>query len=363
LIGLLDTLARPFLRLIEAEQAHVLAISALKLVPPGRPPPHDPRLAVRLFGLDFPNPLGMAAGFDKHGEVPDALLAAGFGFVEVGTVTPRPQSGNPRPRLFRLPLDQGVINRLGFNSEGGEAVLARLKARAGASGIVGVNVGANRESPDRIADYARLIETFAPVASYFTVNISSPNTPGLRDLQQGPVFDELLARVLDARDRASRPVGRKPVLIKIAPDLSLRELDDVLTAARRRTVDGMIIGNTTITRPPGLRSASAGESGGLSGRPLFPLATRMLAEAYVRLEGAFPLIGTGGIDSGQAALAKLRAGASALQLYSGLVFRGLGLIAEIRSALVAALARGSEAGLAEIVGQDAAALTREPWPP
>jgi dihydroorotate dehydrogenase len=317
---------------------------------------------VRLFGLDFPNPLGMAAGFDKHGEVPDALLAAGFGFVEVGTVTPRPQSGNPRPRLFRLPLDHGVINRLGFNSEGGAAVLARLEARGRRPGIVGVNVGANKKSPDRIADYATLIETFAPVASYFTVNISSPNTPGLRDLQQGSLFDELLARVLDARDRASRSGARKPLLIKIAPDLSLRELDDVLAAARRRAIDGMIIGNTTIARPPGLRSASAREAGGLSGRPLFPLATRMLAEAYVRLEGAFALIGTGGIDSGETALAKLKAGASLLQLYSGLVFGGLALVGEIKAALAGSLNREGHASLAALIGQDAAALTREPWP-
>jgi dihydroorotate dehydrogenase len=361
-IGLLDALARPLLGLIEAEQAHALAISALKFAPRGAPALEDPRLAVRLFGLDFPNPLGMAAGFDKHGEVPDALLAAGFGFVEVGTVTPRPQSGNPRPRLFRLPLDHGVINRLGFNSEGGAAVLARLEARGRRPGIVGVNVGANKESPDRIADYATLIETFAPVASYFTVNISSPNTPGLRDLQQGSLFDELLARVLDARDRASRSGARKPLLIKIAPDLSLRELDDVLAAARRRAIDGMIIGNTTIARPPGLRSASAREAGGLSGRPLFPLATRMLAEAHVRLEGAFALIGTGGIDSGETALAKLKAGASLLQLYSGLVFGGLALVGEIKAALAGSLNREGHASLAALVGQDAAALTREPWP-
>jgi dihydroorotate dehydrogenase len=362
LIGLLDALARPLLGLIEAEQAHALAIGALKLVPRGACAADDPRLALRLFGLDFPNPVAMAAGFDKHGEVPDALIAAGFGFVEIGTVTLRPQSGNPRPRLFRLPLDQGIINRLGFNSEGGAAVLARLEARAGAPGIVGVNVGANKESPDRIADYASLIETFAPVASYFTVNISSPNTPGLRELQQGSLFDELLARVLEARDRASRAGSRKPLLIKIAPDLTLRELDGVLAAARRRAIDGMISGNTTITRPPGLRSASAREAGGLSGVPLFPLATRMLAEAYLRLEGAFPLIGTGGIDSGETAPAKVKAGASALQLYSGLVFRGLRLIDDIKAALVAALVHGRHASLAALVGRDAAALTREPWP-
>jgi len=362
-IGLLDALGLPLLGLMEAENAHALAIKALTLMPHGSAAADDPRLRAKVFGLDFPNPVGMAAGFDKHGEVPDALIALGFGFVEVGTVTPRPQSGNPRPRLFRLPLDQGIINRLGFNSEGGAAVRARLAARAGAPGIVGVNVGANKESQDRIADYAGLIETFAGLASYFTVNISSPNTPGLRDLQQGALFDELLARVLEARERTSRQGRRTPLLIKIAPDLRLRELDDVVGAARRRGVDGMIVGNTTVARPPGLRSAAAREAGGLSGRPLFALATRMLAEAYVRVEGAFPLVGTGGIDSGATALAKIRAGASLVQLYSSLVFCGRALVGEIKAALAAALAAGRHASLGEIVGADAAALTGEPWPP
>jgi dihydroorotate dehydrogenase len=363
MIGAFDCLARPLLGLIEAEKAHRLAINALKLVPRGAPPADDPRLSLRVFGLNFPNPVGMAAGFDKHGEVADALLRLGFGFVEVGTVTPKPQAGNPRPRLFRLPTDAGVINRLGFNSEGGEAVLARLAARADAGGLVGVNVGANKESRDRIADYVSLIETFAPVASYFTVNISSPNTPGLRDLQQGELFDELLARVVDARARASRAAGLTPLLIKIAPDLTLSELDDVVGACRRRRVDGMIVGNTTVSRPPHLEDTRiAKESGGLSGRPLFALSTRMLAETYVRTEGAFPLVGTGGIDSPASALAKIRAGASLVQLYSGLVFRGLGLVAEIKAELTRALARGPHTSLADLTGLDAAAMTAERWP-
>jgi dihydroorotate dehydrogenase len=360
-IGLFDRLARPLLGLMDAENAHRLAIQGLKMLPRGPAPLDDKRLSVRVFGLNFPNPVGMAAGFDKHGEVPDALLRLGFGFVEVGTVTPLPQAGNPRPRLFRLPADEGVINRLGFNSEGGQAVLARLAARAGAGGLVGVNVGANKDSPDRIADYVSLIETFAPVASYFTVNISSPNTPGLRDLQQGKMFDDLLARVVDARARVSRQAGLTPLLIKIAPDLTLSELDDVVGAARRRRVDGMIVGNTTVLRPPALRDVRAAkESGGLSGRPLFGLATRMLAETYVRAEGAFPLIGTGGIDSGRTALAKIRAGACLVQLYSSLVFRGLGLVGEIKAELVKALTRG--AGIPDLVGVDAAAMTAERWP-
>jgi dihydroorotate dehydrogenase len=362
-IGLFDAFARPLLGLIEAEQAHGLAVKALRLAPLPRPTPDDPRLAVRAFGLNFPNPVGMAAGFDKHGEVPDALLRVGFGFVEVGTVTLKPQAGNPRPRLFRLPRDHGVINRLGFNSEGADAVLRRLAQRVDRGGIVGVNVGANRESADRIADYVRQIELFAPVASYFTVNISSPNTPGLRDLQQGKAFDNLTARVVDARERMSRRAGPTPVLIKIAPDLSLTELDDIVGVARRHRVDGMIIGNTTVMRPMGLRDRMiATEPGGLSGRPLFTLATRMLAETYVRVEGAFPLIGVGGIDSGATAVAKIRAGANLVQVYSGLVFRGLGLVAAIKTELLNAIGGERPITLADLVGADAAAMTAETWP-
>lgn len=363
MIGLFDRLALPFLGLLDAENAHRVVINGLKLAPRGPSAADDARLSVRVFGLNFPNPVGMAAGFDKHGEVPDALLRLGFGFVEVGTVTPLPQPGNPRPRLFRLPADEGVINRLGFNSEGGQAVLARLAARAGAGGLVGVNVGANKDSADRIGDYVSLIETFAPVASYFTVNISSPNTPGLRELQQGQLFDELLARVVEARERASRRAGLTPLLIKIAPDVSLGELDDIVGAARRRRVDGMIVGNTTVARPPALQEKKVAlEAGGLSGRPLFAFATRMLAETYVRVEGAFPLVGTGGIDSGRAALAKIRAGAALVQVYSSLVFRGLGLVAEIKSELAKALGSSRSASLPDLVGMDAASMTAEPWP-
>jgi dihydroorotate dehydrogenase len=362
-MGLFDVLARPLLGLMDAENAHRLAVGALKLAPLAPPAEEDALLAVRAFGLNFANPVGMAAGFDKHGEVPDALLGLGFGFVEVGTVTLLPQPGNPRPRLFRLKADEGVINRLGFNSEGADAVLRRLATRVSRGGIVGVNVGANKDSRDRIGDYVRQIEMFAPVASYFTCNISSPNTPGLRDLQQGKVFDELLARVMEARARMSRQAGTTPVLIKIAPDLTLNELDDVVGAARRHRVDGMIVGNTTVARPPWLLDRTiAHEVGGLSGRPLFALATRMLAETYVRVEGAFPLVGVGGIDSGETALAKIRAGASVVQLYSSLVFRGLGLVGEIKNELIKTLREGQHAGLAELVGMDAAAMTAEPWP-
>src|SRR5712671_405329 len=355
MMGLLDALARPLMGLMEAEKAHRFAVNALKWAPLSRPGDDDALLAIRAFGLNFSNPVGMAAGFDKHGEVPDALLRLGFGFVEVGTVTPLPQSGNPRPRLFRLTPDEGIINRLGFNSEGAQALLQRLAKRADRGGIVGVNVGANKEAFDRIADYVSQIELLAPVASYFTCNISSPNTPGLRDLQQGKVFDELLTRVMDARARMSRQAGTTPVLIKIAPDLTLSELDDVVGAARRYRVDGMVIGNTTVLRPSWLRDReTAHEPGGLSGRPLFALATRMLAETYVRVENAFPLVGVGGIDSAETALAKIRAGACLVQLYSALVFHGFGLVSRINRSLVNALRSGQYASIGDLVGADAA---------
>jgi dihydroorotate dehydrogenase len=363
LIRAFDAFSLPLLRLLDPEDAHRLAIQGLRLLPPLRLKPDDPKLAVRAFGLNFPNPIGMAAGFDKNAEVPDALLRLGFGFVEIGSVTPRPQDGNPRPRLFRLERDEAVINRMGFNNDGVEAVLGRLAARANLGGIVGVNVGANKDSPDRVADYVKQIEMFAPVADYFTVNVSSPNTPGLRNLQQAKMLDELLARVIDARERVRTEAGDSPVLLKIAPDLSLAELDDVVHIARSRRVDGMIVSNTTLARPASLReSGRAKEQGGLSGRPLFRLSTRMVAETFVRTEAAFPLIGVGGIDSGGAALTKIRAGASLIQLYSSLVYKGLGVIESIKRDLASTLLRTGRETLSEIVGADAATITAEPWP-
>jgi dihydroorotate dehydrogenase len=353
----------PLLRWLDAEDAHRLAIQGLKLLPPMRPRPDDAKLAVRAFGLNFPNPIGMAAGFDKNAEVPDALLKLGFGFVEVGTVTPFPQSGNPRPRLFRLERDEAVINRMGFNNDGAQSVLRRLAARASHGGIVGVNIGANKDSKDRVADYVQLIEIFAPLASYFTVNVSSPNTPGLRNLQQASQLDDLLAKVIDARERVREKAGDTPVLLKIAPDLGLAELDDVVHIARSRRVDGMIVANTTLARPQHLREEGrATEQGGLSGRPLLRLATRMVAETYVRAEGAFPLIGVGGIDSGGAALSRIRAGASLIQLYSSLVYKGIGLVEEIKRDLASTLLRTGRESLSEIVGADAATITAEDWP-
>jgi dihydroorotate dehydrogenase len=358
-----DAFSLPLLRWFDPEDAHRMAIHGLRLMPPMKPRVDDSKLAVRAFGLNFPNPIGMAAGFDKSAEAPDALLRLGFGFVEIGTVTPKPQVGNPRPRLFRLERDEAVINRMGFNNDGAEAVLRRLAARANLGGIVGVNVGANKDSSDRVADYVTLIETFAPVASYFTVNVSSPNTPGLRNLQQSAALDDLLAKVIDARERVRKNAGDSPVLLKIAPDLSLAELDDVVHIARSRRVDGMIVANTTLARPSTLRESSrAKEQGGLSGRPLFRLSTRMVAETYVRAEGAFPLIGVGGIDSGGAALTKIRAGASLIQLYSSLVYKGLGLIEDIKNDLASTLLRTGRDSLSEIVGADAATITAEDWP-
>ncbi len=338
-----------------------LRSAGLDFIPPAAPRDSDDRLSVRAFGLNFPNPVGMAAGFDKNAEVPDAVLRLGFGFIEVGGVTPLPQQGNPRPRLFRLTRDEAIINRLGLNNDGGDAVLKRLTVRKDRGGIVGINIGANKDSSDRTADYVRLIELLAPVVSYFSVNVSSPNTPGLRNLQQASALDDLLARVIEARDKSV--AGSKPVLLKIAPDLSLAELDDVVQVARARRIDGMIVGNTTLARPTWLREQQlAKEQGGLSGRPLFRLSTRMVAETYVRAEGAFPLIGVGGIDSGGAALMKIRAGATLIQLYSALVYKGLGLIEMIKSDLATALIRDKYDKLQDMVGADAAALTAETWP-
>jgi dihydroorotate dehydrogenase len=330
-IGPLFQLARPFLHALDPESAHHATLAALQFAWLPQCAPDDKRLAVRAFGLDFPNPIGLAAGFDKDGVAPDNLLALGFGFVEIGTITPRPQSGNPRPRLFRLDRDRGVINRLGFNSVGHDEAHANLARRHGA-GIVGVNLGANKDSADRIADYVAAIDAFADVASYFTINVSSPNTPGLRDLQQAAALDELLSRVLEARDRAPM---RRPLLLKIAPDLSLEELDAIVGVARDRSIDGMIVSNTTISRPASLASSYAKESGGLSGKPLFDLSTRMLAETNRRVEGQFPLIGVGGVDGPDAALTKLDAGATLVQLYSALVFDGPELIARIKRGLLA----------------------------
>jgi dihydroorotate dehydrogenase len=351
------------LRALDPEDAHALALAALARAPLVRPAADDGRLAVNAFGLRFANPLGIAAGFDKNAQAPDAILRLGFAFAEVGTVTPRPQAGNPRPRIFRLDADAAVINRLGFNNDGFDKVRARLLARRGRDGIVGVNIGANKDAADRTADYVAGILAFAELVGFFTVNVSSPNTPGLRDLQGRAALDGLLAQVLEARDGLAATAGRKPVLLKIAPDLTLADLDDVVAVARDRGIDGMIVANTTLSRPATLRDREkAKEAGGLSGRPLFAQSTRMLAETFVRAEGAFPLIGAGGVDSGAAAFAKIKAGATLVQLYTGLVFRGVGLIGAIKKDLLDLLRLGRHDRLADAVGRDAAARTAERWP-
>lgn len=344
-------LATPLLRLLDAESAHRATIAALKLLPARAPTQDDPRLAVSAFGLDFPNPIGLAAGFDKNAEVPDAMLGFGFGFVEVGTLTPRAQPGNPRPRAFRLIEDRAVINRYGFNNKGHAAAVALLSKRP-RKGVVGVNIGANKDAADRVADYVAGVRAFTDVASYFTINVSSPNTPGLRDLQEPEALSDLLARVIEARDAASI---RRPVLLKIAPDLTLAQLDGIVRVARQRKIDGMIVSNTSISRPASLRSPLAKESGGLSGAPLFDLSTRMLAQAYLRVERQFPLIGVGGIDSAERALAKLEAGATLVQLYSALVYEGPGLITRIKRGLIETLARDGDS-LAARIGKRATAL-------
>lgn len=351
---MLFDLARPLLHLLDAETAHRATIAALKALPLPAPAPDDPRLAVSAFGLRFPNPVGLAAGFDKNAEVADAMLGLGFGFVEVGTLTPRAQPGNARPRAFRLVEDRAVVNRYGFNNDGHAPAHARLAARQ-RTGVVGVNIGANKDASDRVADYVAGVAAFADVADYFTINVSSPNTPGLRDLQEPAALSELLARVIAARDAAS---VKRPVLLKIAPDLTPAQLDGIVRVARARGVDGMVVSNTTISRPPTLRSPRARASGGLSGAPLFDLSTQMLARTFVRVEGQFPLIGVGGIDSPERALAKIEAGATLIQLYSALVYDGPGLVARIKSGLVAALAN-EKIALPALVGRRA----REVGPP
>ncbi|GGG29896.1 quinone-dependent dihydroorotate dehydrogenase [Chelatococcus composti] len=357
MLSFLATVARPALFALDPETSHRLAVRVLSMMPVAAPETDAPVLAVRAFGLDFPNPIGLAAGFDKNAEAVDGAFGLGFGFVEVGTMTPRPQPGNRRPRLFRLVRDEAVINRFGFNNEGHAAGVARLARRGNRPGLVGVNIGANKDTKDRVADYVAGIRAFAPYAAYFTVNVSSPNTPGLRDLQHAAALDELLARVIEMRDSVAEAHGRRPVLLKIAPDLTLPELDALVAVTRRRGIDGLIVSNTTVTRPPGLVETDVGqEAGGLSGKPLFPLATAMLAATYQRVEGAFPLIGGGGIDSAEAAWTKITAGATLLQLYTGLVYKGPNLVHDIKAGLCERLAREGLDSLLPVVGRNAADL-------
>jgi len=343
---------RPLLFCLDPETAHRLTVKALALgLAPPAPPVRDKRLETSVLGLDFANPLGMAAGFDKHGEAMVGVLGLGFGFVEVGTITPRPQPGNPRPRVFRLVEDSAVINRYGFNSRGHAYAAARLAAwraeHEGKGGIVGVNLGANKDSADRAEDYAAGLRAFAGLADYFVINISSPNTPGLRELQGRAALADLLARLGAARS------DEAPLLLKIAPDLSGQDREDIAEVALDGGIDGLIISNTTIERPAGLISRQAGEAGGLSGRPLFAPSTRLLADMYRLTGGRLALIGVGGIASGRDAYDKILAGASLVQLYSALVFEGPALVPRVLRELADLLKADGYAHLSDAVGQAA----------
>jgi dihydroorotate dehydrogenase len=338
--------AAGLLRLLPAETAHdttlLLTGAAGRLLP--RPKPDDARLAVTVLGLHFPNPVGLAAGFDKNAVVPDAMGKLGFGFVECGTVTPRPQAGNPKPRLFRLRSDRAVINRMGFNNDG-MAVVARHLAARHAKGIIGINIGANKDSEDRTLDYVRAFAALAPLADYVTVNVSSPNTPGLRGLQNREELTRLLAALTEARKTSI------PLLLKIAPDLDQQALDDIAEVTRTSGIEGLVVSNTTIARPA-LASVHAREAGGLSGAPLLAPSTEILRQMRMRLGHRMVLVGVGGISSGADAYAKIRAGASLVQLYTALVYQGPGLINRIKRELADLLARDGFDHVADAVGAD-----------
>ncbi len=344
---MLFRLARPAIFALDSETGHRLALSALKVLPARAPAPAG-TLAVQVAGLTFPNPVGVAAGFDKDAEVPDALLGLGFGFTEVGSITPLPQAGNPKPRLFRLVEDEAVINRMGFNNGGGEAALARLRARVRRPGIVGVNIGANKDSADRIADYAVMARMMAPVSSYLCVNISSPNTPGLRALQDESALTGLLDAVIAARDEAGSAV---PIFLKVAPDLEPADIDAIARIAIDKRLGALVVSNTTISRPA-LRSHHAGETGGLSGAPLRALATQRLRDFRKATGGAIPLVGVGGIATAEHAWERIRAGASLVQLYSAMVYEGPGLGAKIARGLERLMRRDGFSSIAEAVGRE-----------
>ncbi len=352
MIGRFIDIAQSGLLFLDPERAHELTLRALEAGVFPRATPDDPKLRQTVCGLDFPNPLGMAAGFDKDARVPGALLAMGFGFAEIGTVTPRPQPGNPRPRVFRLIRERGTINRLGFNSGGHEAAKARLARRP--AGVIGVNIGANKDSADPVEDFAAGLRAFYGVADYFTVNISSPNTPGLRDLQAPDRLNRLLELLTSERERlAACAAVRRPILVKLAPDIHDDDLPATIACLVANKVDGIILTNTTISRHEVPQAAYRTEAGGLSGRPLFQRATRMLAKAYLLTEGKLPLIGVGGIDSGEAAVTKIEAGASLIQLYTGMIYEGAGLIAAIKRALVERMDRDGTTDLSRIRGVQA----------
>jgi len=342
------------LHLLPPETAHRLALAALGWgLVNRRELEKRPRLARTVFGLEFQNPLGLAAGFDKNAEAIRGCLALGFGFVEIGTVTPRPQAGNAKPRLFRLPEDQALINRMGFNNDGIDAVRARLARRDPAWGVVGANIGANRDSPNPVKDYVTALRGVYPLADYVTVNVSSPNTPGLRQLQARPRLDALLSALLDARAELAGGERPKPLLVKLAPDLAADDEAEIAEVALARSIEGLIIGNTTIARPPGLRGHSCGQAGGLSGPPLRDASTAQLRRFFRLTSGRVALIGVGGISTGTDAYAKVCAGASLLQIYTALVYRGPSVVGRILAELDRLLERDGCASLAAAVGRDA----------
>ncbi len=354
-------LAPRLLAALPPEQAHEVTLRSLELgLFPRTATPDPPSLTLRFADLTLPNPLGVAAGFDKDARVPDALLALGCGFTEVGTVTPRPQSGNPRPRIFRLPRDRAVINRLGFNNAGHHAALERLRWRFETEGVIGVNIGANRDSADRIADYVAGLDAFGDVASYIAVNISSPNTPGLRDLQAPDALDELLTRLMEARENLTAKGKRAvPIVVKLSPDVAEDDLGAIVAQLVAHRVDGIAVSNTTLSRS-GLTDPASREAGGLSGRPLFHRATVMLARVFLATEGKVPLIGIGGIDSGETALAKIAAGATLIQLYTGLIYEGPGLIDRIKHDLAEAVRAANASAITDLIGKEAKAWAALP---
>ena len=347
---MLSSLALPVLRLLDPERAHTLAIRALSWgLGTNRPEPDHPALATEVLGLRFGNPIGLAAGFDKNAAAGPALLRIGFGFVETGSVTPRPQPGNPRPRIFRLMQDQGVINRLGFNNLGLDVYLRNLRALGGRGIPLGANVGINKEGADPLRDYPASIAAVSGLVDYIVINVSSPNTPGLRDLQSEAQLRAIL--------RAVAMVGnRPPILVKIAPDLSHDGLAAVVETCVEEGIQGLIVGNTTISRPAGLKAPHAGESGGLSGRPLFPLSTAMLARASLLARGRLVLIGAGGVFTGQDALLKIQAGASLVQLYTSFALHGPALIPQLKAQLLTALHGAGFASVRDAVGTRALEL-------
>ncbi|WP_370675708.1 quinone-dependent dihydroorotate dehydrogenase [Pleomorphomonas sp. PLEO] len=360
---LIGSFSAAMLRRFDPELAHTLAVSAMRLnLAPGLPKVVDDRLAVSFFDMRLDHPIGLAAGFDKDAEIADALLKQGFSHVEVGTLTPRPQPGNPKPRIFRLPETGAVINRCGFNGKGHAHALKQLERRGGRPGVIGVNVGANKDSADRAADYVTGIKAFSGLASYFTVNISSPNTPGLRDLQASAALSDLVARVVEARDETTSAVGRRtPVLVKIAPDLNEQALDDIAAVIAARGADGLVISNTTLSRS-GVFGPTAAEPGGLSGKPLFERSTIVLAKMRERVGRTLPIIGVGGVMTGEDAYLKIAAGANLVQVYTAFIYGGGNAVNAITSDLLARIEQSSFGSARALTGSDSRAWASRPIP-